>query len=194
MSQRNLEGKNILSKKDYFIEQFQIYSNIEGRHERIWGFPGSSVVKNLPAGARDLSSISRSGRSPGEGNGNPFRYSCLENPMDRGAWGLQSVGSQRVRHNTHACDAIHPSLLNHTENFHSSKNPLGFACLSLLPSAPHQTRSFITSIILAFSECHILGIILYAGFSDCLLSPRNMHLRFPCVFSGLGSSFLFRTA
>ena len=38
------------------------------------------------------------GRTPGEGNGNPLQYSCLENPMDRGAR-LQSIGSQRVRHN-----------------------------------------------------------------------------------------------
>ena len=75
-----------------------MYSNIEGRYGRRWGFPGSSVVKNLPASARDFSSISRSERSPGEGNGNPLQYSCLENPMDRGAWGLQTVGSQGVRH------------------------------------------------------------------------------------------------
>ena len=39
-----------------------------------------------------------SGRSPGEGNGTPLQYSCLENSMDRGAWGLQSMRSQRVRH------------------------------------------------------------------------------------------------
>ena len=47
------------------------------------------MVKNLPARAgdiRDLGSIPGSGRSPGEGNGNPLQYSCLENPMDRGAW------------------------------------------------------------------------------------------------------------
>ena len=50
------------------------------------GFPGSSVVKNLPANAGDESSISGSGRSPGERNGNPVQYSCLENPMDGGAW------------------------------------------------------------------------------------------------------------
>ena len=50
------------------------------------GFPGGSVVKNPPAHAGDLSSIPGSGRSPGEGNGNPFQYSCLENPMNRGAW------------------------------------------------------------------------------------------------------------
>ena len=47
------------------------------------------MVKNLPASAgdeRDVCWIPRSGRSPGEGHGNPFQYSCLENPMDRGAW------------------------------------------------------------------------------------------------------------
>ena len=49
-------------------------------------FLGGSVVKNLPANAEDASSIPGSGRSPGEGNGNPLQYSCLGNPMDRGAW------------------------------------------------------------------------------------------------------------
>ena len=47
------------------------------------------MVKNLPANAgdiRDLGLIPGSGRSPGGGNGNPLQYSCLENPMDRGAW------------------------------------------------------------------------------------------------------------
>ena len=47
------------------------------------------VVKNLPANAgdlRDMGSIPGLGRSPGEGHGNPLQYSCLENPMDRGAW------------------------------------------------------------------------------------------------------------
>ena len=47
--------------------------------------PGGSVVKNPPANAGDTGSIPGSGRSPGEGNGNPLQYSCLENPMDRGA-------------------------------------------------------------------------------------------------------------
>ena len=48
--------------------------------------PGGTVVKNLPASAGDTGSIPGLGRSPGEGNGNPFQYSCLENPMERGAW------------------------------------------------------------------------------------------------------------
>ena len=52
-------------------------------------FSHGTVVKNLPANAgdtRDVGSILGSGRSPGEGNGNPFQYSCLGNPMGRGAW------------------------------------------------------------------------------------------------------------
>ena len=59
----------------------------------IWGFPGGSAVKNPPANAgdaRDVGSIPGLGRIPGEGNGNPLQYSCLENPTDGGAscpWG-----------------------------------------------------------------------------------------------------------
>ena len=49
-------------------------------------FLGGSVVKNLLANAEDVSSIPRSGRCPGEGNGNPLQYPFLGNPMDRGAW------------------------------------------------------------------------------------------------------------
>ena len=56
------------------------------------------MVKNLPANAGDTGSISGPGRSPGEGNGNRLQYSCLENPTDRGACGLQTAGSQRVRY------------------------------------------------------------------------------------------------
>ena len=53
------------------------------------GFPSGKVVKNLPVNvrdARDVGLITGWGRSPGEGNGNPPQDSCLENPMDRGAW------------------------------------------------------------------------------------------------------------
>ena len=56
------------------------------------------VLKNLPANAGDtgdMDSIPGSGISPGGGHGNPLQYSCLENPVDRGACGLQSMGSQK---------------------------------------------------------------------------------------------------
>ena len=50
------------------------------------GFPGGSVVRNSPVNTGDASLALELGRTPGEGNGNPLQYSCLENPMDRGAW------------------------------------------------------------------------------------------------------------
>ena len=53
------------------------------------GFPGDAVVKNPPANAgdvRDMGSVPGLGKSPREGNGTPLQYSCVENPMDRGAW------------------------------------------------------------------------------------------------------------
>ena len=49
-------------------------------------FPRGAVVENPPANAGDTGLIPGLGRSPGEGNGNPLQYSCLENSMDRGAW------------------------------------------------------------------------------------------------------------
>ena len=55
------------------------------------------MVKNPPANAGDSGLIPGLGRSPGGGNGNPLQYSCLEDPMDRGAWqAIQSMGSQEL--------------------------------------------------------------------------------------------------
>ena len=59
------------------------------------------MVKNPPAnegGIRDVGSIPGSGRPPGGGHGNPLHYSCLENPMDRGAWQATVYGVTRVKH------------------------------------------------------------------------------------------------
>ena len=51
-----------------------------------WGFPGGSEGKVSACNVGNWASIPGSGRAPGEGNGNPLWYSCLENPMDREAW------------------------------------------------------------------------------------------------------------
>ena len=64
----------------------------------IKGFPHSSVHKSSACNAGDLGSIPELGRSPGEVNGNPLQYSCLENPMNRRAWRATVLGLQRVRH------------------------------------------------------------------------------------------------
>ena len=65
-----------------------------GEYIFIGGFPGGSAVKNPPANSKDSSSIPESGRFPGGGNGNLLQYSCLENPIDRGAWGTTVHGLQ----------------------------------------------------------------------------------------------------
>ena len=65
------------------------------------------MVKNQPANAadaRDTGSISGLGRPPGVGNGNPLQYSCLENPMDRGAWQatVHGIAKSQARLSTHS--------------------------------------------------------------------------------------------
>ena len=61
-------------------------------------FPYRSVGEESACNAGDPSSVPGLGRSPGEGNGNPLQYSCMENPMDRGAWRAIVHGVARVRH------------------------------------------------------------------------------------------------
>ena len=62
------------------------------------GFPGGSDGKESTCNLGDLGSVPGSGRSPGEGNGNPLQYSCLENPMDRAWWAtVHGVAKSRTR-------------------------------------------------------------------------------------------------
>ena len=62
-----------------------------------WNFPGGSDGKASACNEGDLGSIPGLGRSPGEGNGNPLQYSCLENPMDRRAWWARVHGVAKSR-------------------------------------------------------------------------------------------------
>ena len=62
------------------------------------GFPGGSDGEESACSMEDLGLISGLKRSPGEGHGNPLQYSCLENPMDRGAWRAIVHGAERVGH------------------------------------------------------------------------------------------------
>ena len=71
-----------------------IYSTLPS----IWASLVAQLAKNLPANAGDAGSIPGLGRPPGEGNGNPLQYSCLENSMDRGAWQARVHRVERVRH------------------------------------------------------------------------------------------------
>ena len=70
-------------------------------------FPGGSVVKNPPANTGDEGAIPGSGRSPGEGNGNPIQYSYLENPMDREVWWATVHRVTESDVIEHACNSRH---------------------------------------------------------------------------------------
>ena len=90
---------------------------LSGKLVCLWGFPGGSVVKNLPANAGDLGLILGSGRSPGGGNANPFKYTCLENPTDRGAWqaivhGVAKSWTGLKRLSTHICMSLSHQSIN----------------------------------------------------------------------------------
>ena len=89
------------------------------------------VLKNPPANAgylRDASSIPGSGRSPGEGNGNPLQYSCLENPMDRGAWWatVHGVAKSRTRLKQLSTGILKPSVF--TSLMFLTQYPLRICC------------------------------------------------------------------
>ena len=79
---------NLYTKQKH-THRKQTYRCLRGKR----GFPGGSVVKNLPDNTGDLGLITGLGRFPGEGNNNPLQYSCLRNPMDREVYGsLWSMG------------------------------------------------------------------------------------------------------
>ena len=71
------------------------------------GFPWWISCKESACNARDVGSIPRSGISPGEGNGNPLQYSCLDNPMDRGAWQATSPWGHKESDTTEVTQHAH---------------------------------------------------------------------------------------
>ena len=75
-----------MSVEDNIADNSKKQKALFGHYSWIWGFTGGSDSKEPACNAEDPCLIPESGRSPGEGNGNPFQYSCLENPMDRGGW------------------------------------------------------------------------------------------------------------
>ena len=68
------------------------------KHSTAHSFPGGLDGEDYACNAGDLASIPGSGRSPGDGNGYPFQYSCLENPLDTGAWWATVYGVARIGH------------------------------------------------------------------------------------------------
>ena len=100
-------------------------------HTVLQASQGALVVKNLPANAGDVAdadSIPGSGRSPGEGNCNPLQYSCLENPMDGGAWpatvqGVAKSWTRLKQLSTHVHAILHSSGTNLHSHQHCKRAP-----------------------------------------------------------------------
>ena len=88
-----------------------LYYYSSNNNQHYTSFPGGSVSKESTCIAGDLSSIPGSGRSPGEGNGNPLQYSCLENSKDRGAWWATLQGVAKVRYDLGTKPPIQPTFL-----------------------------------------------------------------------------------
>ena len=128
-----------------------------------------SVVKNPLANAgdtRDSGSIPGSERSPGVGNGKPLQYSCLENPMDRGAWQLQSVGRQES--DTTECARAHTHTHTHTHT-------------------QHRENASVTVSYCANAPCFLL--FPYCSLKPCSVRQRGLRRFLASVMSV--SSLLF---
>ena len=80
-----------------YIPELRVWLKLGCKNSSIVHIPGGSEVKASACNAGDLGSIPGLGRSPGEGNGNPLQYSCLENPMDGGAWWATVYGVAKNR-------------------------------------------------------------------------------------------------
>ena len=103
-------------------------------HNRVSGFPGSLHCKASAYNVGDPGSIPGLGRSPGEGNGNPLQYSCLENPMDRGAWWatVHGVAKSQTRLKCPLMDKwINNIWYIHTIEYYSTINKNEKKCLLL---------------------------------------------------------------
>ena len=146
----------------------------------ILGFPGDSVVKSLPASAGDVGgvgSIPGLGRSPGEGNSKPLQYSCLDNPMDREAWGGYShrVPKNQTRLSMHARTHHNfrvfslswketPTLLKH-----QSPSPT-MLCPTCHCSKPLETTNLLSTETCLLGAFYRNGFIQYVAFCVWFLS------------------------
>ena len=127
------------------------------------GFSSGLGGEESAYNAGDPGSIPGSGRSPGERHGNPLHYSCLKNPMDRGAWWAESIGLHRVGHNwsNSVCRLQHsrlpcPSL---TPGVCSNLDPLSRWCYptnssSVAPAPPALNLSQHQSLFQWVSSSH----------------------------------------
>ena len=124
----------------------------------LMGFPGGSDGKESAYSVGDPGWISRLGRCPGEGNGNPHQYSCLENSMDRGTWWLQAVGLQRDGHDwlTLSLSSLFINCLlsvrQHAQVLKRQLDCCPSASTGWFVSGPPQTPNSLVQV--PYIECH----------------------------------------
>ena len=151
------------------------------------------MVKNCPANvgdARNMSSIPGWGRSPGEGNGKPLQYSCLENPKDRGAWRvtLQGVTKSQTQLSLHPLSLVRNSLFQ-PASLGDPSQPLRINLITFFPTHPSlfYTHPFTFDIL----DFPLLWISL---FSHVLCFPNSFFGKKVCICTSLSSlwSLIFR--
>ena len=125
-----------------------------------WGFPGGSDSIESTCNAGHLGSIPGSGRSPGEGNGYPLQYSCLENPKERGAWWVTAHGFAKTQlsdehTHTHHIPRPHSENASLTYRLHVPKYIK--TCLEEFLSAslaPYISANFTSAVCLVTTKCY----------------------------------------
>ena len=140
------------------------------------GFTHNSVSWESACNVGDPSLILRSGRSPGEGNGNPLQDSCLENPMDKGTWQATVHGFTRVRHNLVAkptivpcvcvcvCVCVHAHLVQLCSTL---CDLIGYSPRLLCPWGFPGKNTGVGC------HAHLQGILLTQGLNPSLLQPLH---------------------
>ena len=151
------------------------------------GLPKWSAVKNPPANARDAGSIPQSGKSPGGGNGNPLQYSCLGNPMDRGAWWATIHGvtkesdmTERLNTNSQLCPGLGEAASAHGSDLrvvfpeYSFKGALSLTlCVIILSFFLHGKNHHLKL------SCSFLHLPVYCLFRKKVPVGRNLLLLWP---------------
>ena len=126
-------------------------------------FPGGSVIKNLPGfDLGEVGSIPRSGRSLGEGNGNPWQYSCLRNPIDRRSWRATVHGVTKIQTplSTESLYAVDWMFASPTKVILGIRKCLSF-CLSIVFSTSIYAIARICTLFLSSRLIYTLSLSIY---------------------------------
>ena len=148
---------HIINHQRYFFFSYLVH---------IQSFPGGSDSKESCCNAGDPGSIPGLERSPGEGNGTPLQYSCLENPMDGGAWQVTVRGSQRVRHDW-------GTSLSYPYPYHFHSQDPWLIRVSHMAHSIRMGEPWIICVLIDYVfKFHFIDFFLLWAFINCLTSSN----------------------